>query len=100
MTLGVFFLTRMTSYTPLLAAMLLTVVAGLGIGSLFSVIYLAVQNVLPPTQLGVGSGVVRYLGQLGSTLGVAIVGTVVNLSLPSNLLTRLSETTTSLPPGT
>jgi hypothetical protein len=57
------------------------VMAGLGIGSIFSVLYLAAQNVLPLTQLGVGSAVVRYLGQIGSTLGVALVGTVVNQSL-------------------
>jgi sugar phosphate permease len=81
MTLGVFFLTQMTPTTDLLAAVISMVTAGLGIGSIFSVLYLAAQNVLPLTQLGVGSAVVRYLGQIGSTLGVALVGTVVNQSL-------------------
>ncbi|HEX4203854.1 MAG TPA: MDR family MFS transporter [Ktedonobacteraceae bacterium] len=81
MTLGVFFLTQMTPTTDLLIAVIFMVMAGLGIGSIFSVLYLAAQNVLPLTQLGVGSAVVRYLGQVGSTLGVALVGTVVNQSL-------------------
>ena len=81
MTLGVFFLTHMAPQTDLLIMMLWMVMAGLGIGSIFSVLYLAAQNVLPPTQLGVGSALVRYLGQVGSTLGVALVGTVVNQSL-------------------
>ncbi|HEV2662133.1 MAG TPA: MFS transporter, partial [Ktedonobacteraceae bacterium] len=81
MTLGVFFLTQMTPTTDLLVAVISMVTAGLGIGSIFSVLYLAAQNVLPLTQLGVGSAVVRYLGQIGSTLGVALVGTVVNQSL-------------------
>ena len=81
MTLGVFFLAQMTPSTELLVAVIFMVIAGLGIGSIFSVLYLAAQNVLPRTQLGVGSAVVRYLGQIGSTLGVALVGTVVNQSL-------------------
>lgn len=83
MTLGVFFLTQMSPTTHLLTAMICMGMAGLGIGSIFSVLYLAAQNVLPLTQLGVGSAVVRYLGQLGSTLGVALVGAVVNQSLTS-----------------
>ena len=81
MTLGVFFLAQMTFSTHLLVAVISMMIAGLGIGSIFSVLYLAAQNVLPRTQLGVGSAVVRYLGQIGSTLGVALVGTVVNQSL-------------------
>jgi MFS family permease len=81
MTIGVFFLAQMTPTTALLVAVIFMVMAGLGIGSLFSVLYLAAQNVLPLSQLGVGSAVVRYLGQIGSTLGVALVGAVVNQSL-------------------
>jgi EmrB/QacA subfamily drug resistance transporter len=91
MTLGVFFLTRITPNTTLLEAVIYLVIAALGIGSMFSVLYVAAQNVLPTTQLGVGSAVIRYLGQLGSTLGVAIIGTVVNQSLPTNLLKQLSN---------
>ncbi len=81
MTLGVFFMTQMTSTTHLPLAIIFMIMAGSGIGSLFSVLFLAVQNVLPLTQLGVGSAVVRYLGQIGSILGVTLVGTVVNQSL-------------------
>jgi MFS family permease len=82
MTLGVFFLTQLALSTHLAMTEIFMVMAGLGIGSIFSVLYLAVQNVLPLTQLGVGTGVVRYLGQIGSILGVTLVGTVVNQSLP------------------
>ncbi len=39
---------------------------------------LAVQNAIPRTRLGAGTGAVTYLRTLGSTLGVAIVGAVVN----------------------
>lgn len=81
MGLGVGLLAQMLSTTKLLNVVIFMVMAGLGIGSIFSVLYLAAQNVLPLSQLGVGSAVVRYLGQVGSTLGVALVGAVVNQSL-------------------
>lgn len=92
MTLGVFFLTQMSPSTTQLEAVLFMMITGLGLGSIFSVLYVAIQNVLLPTQLGVGSGVVRYLGQIGSTLGVALVGAVITQSLPSDLIKRLPET--------
>src|SRR5205085_2747425 len=50
---------------------------------------LAAQNALPRTRLGVGTAAVRYLGQLGGVLGVAIVGTVVNQTLASDIAKRL-----------
>jgi hypothetical protein len=82
-------MTRMTASTSLVEAAVYMAVAGIGIGIFFSILTLAVQNALPRTQLGVGTGAVRYLSQLGSTLGVAIVGTVVNNTVASDILTRL-----------
>ncbi len=89
MTIGVFLLTRMTISTGLLQAAIAMVIAGVGLGSFFSILTLAAQNSLPRARLGVGTGAVRYLGQLGSVLGVAIIGTVVNQTLASDLVTRL-----------
>ena len=89
MTAGVFLLTRMTASTSLLETIIYIVIAGIGLGTFFSVLTVAAQNALPRTQLGVGTGAVRYLGQLGAVLGVAIVGTVVNQSLSSDIASRL-----------
>ncbi|HJT58144.1 MAG TPA: hypothetical protein VJ761_16690, partial [Ktedonobacteraceae bacterium] len=89
MTLGVYLMTRMTASTGLAEAAIYMAVAGIGIGIFFSILTLAVQNSLPRTQLGVGTAAVRYLSQLGSTLGVAIVGTVVNNTIASDIVTRL-----------
>jgi EmrB/QacA subfamily drug resistance transporter len=89
MSAGVYLMTRMTVSTGLPEIVIYMVVAGIGIGIFFSILTLAVQNALPRTRLGVGTGAVRYLSQLGSTLGVAIVGTVVNNTISSDILTRL-----------
>ena len=93
MTAGVFLLTRMTISTSLFEAAIFMVIAGIGLGTFFSVLTVAAQNALPRTQLGVGTGAVRYLGQLGAVLGVAIVGTVVNQSLSSDIASRLPANT-------
>jgi len=89
MTIGVFLLTRMTASTSLLEAAIYMVIAGLGLGSFFSILTLAAQNSLPRARLGVGTGAVRYLGQLGSVLGVAVVATVVNQTLANDIVKRL-----------
>ncbi len=89
MTAGVFLLTRMTPSTSLLEAIIFMVIAGIGLGPFFSVLTIAAQNALPRTRLGIGTSAVRYLGQLGAVLGVAIVGTVVNNTLASDIARRI-----------
>jgi hypothetical protein len=89
MTAGVFLLTRMTPTTGLLESVVFMVIAGISLGPFFSVLTIAAQNALPPTRLGIGTSSVRYLGQLGSVLGVAIVGTVVNNTQANDIASRL-----------
>jgi len=89
MTAGVFLLATMTPSTSLFTAAVYMVIAGLGLGVYFSVLNLAAQNAIPRSRLGVGTGSVRFLGQLGGVLGVAIVGTVVNNTLASDIVKRL-----------
>lgn len=86
---GVFLMTQMTASTSLFEATRNMVIAGIGIGIFFSVVTLAVQNALPRTMLGVGTGAMTYLRALGQTLGVAIVGTLVNHVISSELANRL-----------
>src|SRR6266516_1403865 len=92
MTAGVFLLSRITPSTSLLEAVIFMVIAGIGLGPFFSVPTIAAQNALPRTRLGIGTSAVRYLSQLGSVLGVAIVGTVVNNTLASDITHRLPAT--------
>ena len=89
MTIGTFLLTRMTPTTNLLDAAISMSITGIGIGSLFPVLTIVAQNALLPTQLGVGTGAVNYLRQLGQTLGVAIIGAMVHFSLASDISRRL-----------
>src|SRR5260370_4684654 len=88
---GMFLMTQMTATAILLVAGRNMVIVGSGLGAFFSVTTLAVQNALPRTRLGVGTGSVRYLQSLGQTLGLAIVGTVVNNVIASDITTRLTR---------
>jgi MFS family permease len=95
LTAGTFLLSRMTESTTIFDAGRDMVIAGLGMGMFFPVLTLAVQNALPRTRMGVGTGAVTYLRALGQTLGVAIVGTVVNNTISSDIQTRLPASVTS-----
>lgn len=89
--IGIFLLSRMGVSTPLLTVTLFMVVVGLGLGLLQPVLTLAVQNALPRSRLGVGTGAVTYLRSLGSTLGTAIVGSVVSNTITGDIGGRLAK---------
>jgi EmrB/QacA subfamily drug resistance transporter len=83
--LGVFLLTFIgpDTSTPDLAWRLLVVGIGLGPGqSLFS---LAVQNAMPPHQLGVATASSQFVRQIGQTVGVALFGAVLTSTLASEM---------------
>jgi len=89
MSLGVLLLSRMSLSTSLLLTTVSMVVAGIGIGMVFSVLTLIIQNALPRSLMGVGTGAVNYLRQLGGALGVAIVGTVFNHTFSNSIVQQL-----------
>jgi MFS family permease len=89
MTVGVFMLTRMNVSTPLIVVIAALAISGIGLGAFFSVLNLTAQNALPRSRLGVGTAAVRYMSEVGATLGIAIVGSVVNSTIASDIATRV-----------
>ena len=89
MAIGIFMLTRMDVSTPLIVVIVALAISGIGLGSFFSVLNLAAQNALPRSRLGVGTAAVRYMSEIGATLGIAIVGSVVNSTISSDIATRV-----------
>jgi EmrB/QacA subfamily drug resistance transporter len=90
----------MTQITPSVSPVIITrnmIVIGLGIGMSLPILTTAVQNAIPQQQLGAGTGAVSYLRSLGSTLGVAIIGTVVSNTFASELAGRLPKAAKQLP---
>jgi EmrB/QacA subfamily drug resistance transporter len=86
---GIYLLTQMTLSSTLAEVTRNMIVIGLGLGMIQPVMTLAVQNAIPRSRLGVGTGAVTYLRSTGSTLGVAIVGAVEYNAYTTELTSRL-----------
>ncbi|HEX8995540.1 MAG TPA: MDR family MFS transporter [Ktedonobacterales bacterium] len=92
MVVGAFLMTTMTTRTSLEQAIFSMIVIGLGTGVFFAVPTTAAQNALPASRLGIGTAATRYMGQVGASLGIAIVGAVVTGSISPTLLRRIPST--------
>jgi hypothetical protein len=86
MTLGLVLLTHLTPQATLVAASAAVTTAGVGMGIIFAVMGVVALNAVPPAQMGAGAALVRYVGQIGGLLGVALVGTVVSATLAGALV--------------
>ncbi|HET9111234.1 MAG TPA: MDR family MFS transporter [Ktedonobacterales bacterium] len=91
LAVGAYLLSTMGVSTTQQTVVIYMIVLGIGLGLLQPVLTLAVQNAIPRTRLGAGTGAVTYLRTLGSTLGVAIVGSVVNNYSETYLNPRLGD---------
>ena len=78
---------RVAYDTPLWQTMIIMVFFGIGLGFNFQPLTLAVQNAVPPQQIGVATSTATFTRQIGGTIGTAVF-----LSL---LFGRLPETITA-----
>ncbi len=95
MSVGAMLIALMTPATSPFVAILFMSLAGIGTGTFFTLPMVVVQNAVPESHLGVSTAGLRYLGQLGATLGIAIVGTVVTSAVSGNLMNHLPTSTAS-----
>ena len=71
--------------TPLLLAVALFFLLGLGLGPAQSVLNVVAQSDLPKERVGSGTSMVQFMRQIGSTMGIAFLGTLLAQSLSANL---------------
>jgi predicted MFS family arabinose efflux permease len=76
--LGLFLASTMTAKTPIWLAILYMVIVGAGLGVANPTLTLIVQNAVPDRQLGVATASSQLFRQLGGTLGVSLLGTVMS----------------------
>jgi EmrB/QacA subfamily drug resistance transporter len=62
------------------------VIAGIGIGSMMQVFVLSVQNAVPRARIGSATALTQFGRQMGATLGVTIMGVLVNHGLPRGVV--------------
>jgi EmrB/QacA subfamily drug resistance transporter len=87
---GLFLMTSLTATTELPIVWLWMVIVGLGIGPSFAVFTALVQNSVPPRVVGVATSSLTFFQQIGGTIGLTIVGTILADSLTKKLPERLA----------
>jgi hypothetical protein len=61
------------------------IILGLGLGPALPIYLLAVQNAVNPREIGAATGSSQFFRQIGSTVGVAIFGTILTTTLSTQL---------------
>jgi len=87
---GLYLLSTMGVRTSHLASSLYLLVLGLGIGLILQVMVLIVQNSAARADLGAATSSVNFARQIGSSVGVALIGALFVHRLGGQLAARLS----------
>jgi EmrB/QacA subfamily drug resistance transporter len=91
---GFLVLTLLTYDKPLWYIFIAMFLIGAGLGQLMQTLTLASQNAVEPYQMGVATGASTFFRQIGGTLGVAVLLSVLFAALPGSLITANENTTT------
>ena len=75
------------------------VVSGIGLGSMMQVFVLSVQNTVQRARIGSATALTQFARQMGATLGVSIMGVIVNAGLPVQATTGAGVAIHRLPPA-
>jgi EmrB/QacA subfamily drug resistance transporter len=80
---GLFLLSRMDTSTTNAEAAAFMVVSGVGLGMMMQVFVIAVQNQVPMRSMGSATALTQFARSIGATLGVTLMGVIVNRGLPA-----------------
>ena len=86
---GMWLLSRLEAGTSLLECGIAQGVLGLGMGLVMPVLVVAVQNSVPPADLGTATSASNYFRQIGGSVGAAVFGTLFAGRLTDALADRL-----------
>lgn len=90
MVVGLLLLSRCGADTAMVWVSLSMLVLGLGLGNCLQPILLIVQSSVPPTEIGVATSSATFFRQIGGTLGVAVLLTVLFSTLGGNVQDELA----------
>jgi EmrB/QacA subfamily drug resistance transporter len=82
---------QVTATTPLWLTSIVMVLFGLGLGGNLQPIILAVQNAVPPTDIGVATSSATFFRQMGGTLGTAVFLSVLFGTVGDRIAARFAE---------
>ena len=82
---GLVLLSTMDTSTTIGRAALYMVIAGTGLGLMMQTFVVAVQNSVPLDSMGSATALTQFSRSIGTTLGVTLMGVIVNQGLPSGV---------------
>ena len=85
MTAGMYLLSNLGVNTGVWASSLYMFVLGVGIGGVLQVLVIAVQNVVPYSDLGAATSGVTFFRSIGGSFGTAVFGAIFSAQLTGNL---------------
>lgn len=88
---GMYLISRMDTATSGLEAALCMAVLGAGLGCLLQIVMLVSQNSVQPQDIGVASAGVTLVRMLGSSVGVAVMGNLLNGRVQEVMAARLPD---------
>ena len=97
-SIGMMLLSRMTVATSNAELVRNMVITGLGIGVMMSLFTIVVQNAFPPRQIGEVTATLTFFRSMGSTIGLAVLGSVLTNAFASNLQANMPAALKSLIP--
>lgn len=100
-TIGMFLFTTMNAQTSQWLLVLYLVLVGLGLGVGMTVFTLTVQNAVEQSYLGVATATSQLFRSIGGTVGVALMGTVLNQRMETKMtesFKTVSEQAAAAPP--
>ncbi len=91
LTLSLFVFHFISFDTPLWQTMMVMVFFGIGLGFNFQPLTLAVQNAVPPQQIGVATSTATFTRQMGGTIGTAVFLTILFSTVPDKIAAAVSK---------
>jgi EmrB/QacA subfamily drug resistance transporter len=95
-TMGMFLLSTLTQNTTILELIIYEIIVGVGVGLAMPLFTVAIQNAVTKRDLGVVTSSTMYFESLGSVIGLAILGDIVNITLNLNLQNTTAHVPSSL----
>jgi len=86
---GLILFSRVGADTPLWQTSIVMFVFGYGLGNTLQPLVLAIQNAVPPRDIGVATSSATFFRQIGGTLGVAVFLSILFSSVPGKLATAI-----------
>ncbi|HVX47638.1 MAG TPA: MDR family MFS transporter, partial [Mycobacteriales bacterium] len=85
MVVGFLLMQNVGADTPFWQTAIYSAVFGLGLGNIMQPITLAVQNAMPPQDIGVATAAVTFFRQIGATIGTAVFLSILFSTVGTNI---------------